>query len=218
MLRFSKLDTRFSVLNQPQKYLRSDVSLQLVSASIYTFVLLESKAIAFKERTLKTTAHFATIHKNCHAGDKKIRNLVNEKLSIPPKLPWRLFKILQRDAVVISIDIPSSPFLPLPFSLSAAREYNSIKLSKLCAGVAHNGAKKRVGCVSRPRRIASPTTHATRSDQTVTYFPYGISFKNSKELSRESKIGGDPELGKDESEREGTWEEENGNRDGDEKG
>lgn len=48
---------------------------------------------------------------------------------------------------------------------SSRREYNSIKLSKLHAGVAHNGAKERVGCVSRPRRIrVSLTIHATRSN------------------------------------------------------
>jgi len=45
------------------------------------------------------------------------------------------------------------------------REYNSIKLSKLHAGVAHNGAKERVGCVSRPRRIrVSLTILDTRSN------------------------------------------------------
>lgn len=148
MLRFSKLDTRFSALNQPQKYLRSDVSLQLVSASIYTFILLESKAIAFKERTLKTTAHFATIHKNCHTGDKKIRNLVNEKLSIPPKLPWRLFKILQRDAVVISIDIPSSPFLPLSPSLFLPHENTTLLNFQNSARVSRTMARRNASAVS----------------------------------------------------------------------
>lgn len=50
-----------------------------------------------------------------------------------------------------------------------------------------------VGCVSRPRRIrTSPTSRTTHSNQTVTYFPYGISFKNSKELTRAGKIGENP--------------------------
>jgi len=117
--------------------------------------------------------------------NEKILELLKEKLSISLSCPPSLstFEILQRDVVVIviSIDAPPSPSTTLlNFQNSAGVSRTMARRNASAASADHEESGGPPLLLLLPR---------ARSNQTVTYFPYGISFKNSEELTRAGEMG-----------------------------